>query len=340
MEQNVIAERILRHLDVVVLKRIARERYELCGQPPAFYDDLFPATGQGSCLTPWRHSHMLEFFFQSAEDYFLAGKPGQLSSGTWEEENLCEVNQALCADAMIFEDAQIVTIRLLRDAYTEKLALLRKAREELLERRLLTNDLEKYKIRARVDGLTKVYNRMAFMEMLASYMTQPGIALSLIMLDIDHFKRINDTYGHQSGDLVLSDLGEILLSRLRRDDVVARYGGEEFIILIPLISPAQVANDAEKLRKSVAEHAFGSLLPVTISLGCSVYNPGESMEEFIRRADMSLYAAKEAGRNAVRMWLPGATGPTGPEGWRANRACGPADAGISPAGAWAPAALP
>jgi diguanylate cyclase (GGDEF)-like protein len=257
---------------------------------------------------------MLDFFLQSAEELFTAGGPGELSSGTWEEENLCEASQALCADAIAFDDVQVITIRLLRDTYTEKVALLRKAREELLERRLLTSDLEKYKVKARMDGLTKIFNRVTFMEMLASYITQPDIALSLIMLDIDHFKKINDTYGHQVGDMVLTDLAALLLSKVRRDDVVARYGGEEFIILIPLVPPARVVSIAEKLRRTVAAHPFGSLLSVTVSLGCSTYNPGEGMEEFINRADKALYAAKNGGRNTVRMWFPGTSGPAEPAG--------------------------
>jgi diguanylate cyclase (GGDEF)-like protein len=311
VEQDIIAERILRHLNVAVLRFIAPGEYELCGVPPSFYDELFPPDEQGPCRTPWQHSNMLKFFHESAEELFSTGETGDISTGTWEEENLCESSQALCADAMAFDDLRIITIRLMRDTYTEKVALLRKAREELLERRLLVCDLERYKAKSRVDGLTKVFNRATFIEMLTAFMTQPDIALSLIMLDIDYFKKINDTYGHQSGDLVLSSLGSLLLSKLRRDDVVARYGGEEFILLIPLVPPAQVLSIAEKLRKSVASHVFGSLPPVTISLGCSVYEPGESMEDFIHRTDQALYAAKRDGRNTVRMWLPGMSGPTG-----------------------------
>jgi diguanylate cyclase (GGDEF)-like protein len=311
VKENTIAERILRHLDVAVLRFIAPGQYELCGTPPAFYDELFPPDAQGSCVTPWKYSNMLQFFQESAEELFTSGNPGEFSTGTWEEEDLCETSQALCADAMAFDGLQVITIRLMRDTYAEKVALLRKAREELLERRLLANDLERYKAKSRMDGLTKVFNRATFIEMLTAFLTQPGIALSMIMLDIDHFKKINDTYGHQTGDLVLSTLGSLLLSRVRRDDVVARYGGEEFILLIPLAPPGQVLNIAEKIRKTVASHTFDSLPPVTVSLGCSVYEQGESMEEFIRRADTALYAAKHSGRNRVRIWLPGMSGPAG-----------------------------
>jgi diguanylate cyclase (GGDEF)-like protein len=134
------------------------------------------------------------------------------------------------------------------------------------------------------------------------------------MLDIDHFKKINDTYGHQAGDLVLSAMGSLLLSKVRRDDVVARYGGEEFILLIPLVSPGMLLNIAEKIRSTVESHAFGSLPPITASLGCSVYEQGDSMEDFIRRADAALYAAKHDGRNRIRIWLPGMPGPTGDSG--------------------------
>jgi PleD family two-component response regulator len=159
---------------------------------------------------------MLEFFHDSAENFFASQEGGILNSGSWEEESFCETNQALVAEAINFGTDQVIIVRLLKDAYTERVAVLRKAREQLLERRLLTNDLEMYKLKSRTDGLTKVLNRATFMELLAMQIAranaQQNHSLSLIMLDIDNFKNINDTYGHPAGDLVLASLGQILLS--------------------------------------------------------------------------------------------------------------------------------
>jgi diguanylate cyclase (GGDEF)-like protein len=310
MERENLAERILRNLDIAVLERVQPGKYVVHGTPPAFYDDVFPPTGDGHCTEPWQYSAMLEFFFQSAEEFFSTGRTGTISSGMWEEEGLVEADQALSAEAMAFEDARLVTLHLLRDTYTERVGVMRKAREELLERRLLRNDLEKYREKSRRDGLTKLFNRATFMEILSSRMEESAASsapLALIMLDIDHFKRINDEHGHQIGDMVLSMMGSLLLSRLRRDDVVARYGGEEFIVLIPGVPPQQVLRIAEKLRAGIEAHAFGMLPSITASLGCSILQPGDSPEEFIRRADMAMYAAKESGRNAVRMRSPDKT---------------------------------
>ncbi|MDR2076047.1 MAG: GGDEF domain-containing protein [Desulfovibrio sp.] len=304
MESNAIATKILKNLDIAVLQRIGPGQYALVGDPPPFYSRIFPPDPEGPCNAPWRHSAMLEFFYDLAEDFFASQEHGSLNSGTWEEEGFHEANQALSAEAMSFDTVQVITVRLLQDAYTERVAVLRKAREQLLERRLLTNDLENYKLKARTDGLTKIFNRTAFTELLAVQIvraeTQKDLPLSLIMLDIDNFKQINDTYGHPTGDLVLASLGQILLSSLRRDDIIARYGGEEFITLLPFASGAQAARIAEKLRVAVEEHTFGNLPGVTVSVGYTAYKHGDTMETFIQRADLALYDAKHSGKNTVR----------------------------------------
>jgi diguanylate cyclase (GGDEF)-like protein len=247
---------------------------------------------------------MLEFFHDSAEHFFASRECGTLNSGTWEEEGFCDTNQALMAEAINFGTTQVITVRLLKEAYTERVSVLRKAREQLLERRLLAHDLESYKLKSRTDGLTKVFNRGTFMELLAAQIArareQEDFSLSLIMLDIDNFKGINDTYGHPAGDLVLSSLGQILISSLRRDDIVARYGGEEFIVLLPHAPASQTIRIAEKLRKSIEEHTFGDLPGVTVSVGHTAYTGGDSADSFIQRADLALYDAKNGGKNRVQ----------------------------------------
>jgi diguanylate cyclase (GGDEF)-like protein len=303
-EQDSLAAKVLRNLDIAVLERIAPGQYSILGNPPLFYSRIFPPTPDGPCSAPWTRSSMLEFFYDSAEHFFASQEHGALNSGTWEEEGFCETNQALVAEAINFGTAQVIIVRLLKEAYTERVSILRKAREHLLERRLLTHDLESYKLKSRTDGLTKVFNRVTFMELLAAQIArakeQEDFPLSLIMLDIDNFKTINDTYGHPAGDLVLSSLGQILLSSLRRDDIVARYGGEEFIVLLPHAPAEQTIRIAEKLRKNGEGNAFGDLPGVTVSVGHAAYSRGDSADTLIQRADLALYDAKKGGKNRVQ----------------------------------------
>ncbi|MCL1890253.1 MAG: GGDEF domain-containing protein [Desulfovibrionaceae bacterium] len=299
-----IAEHILSYLDIAVLRREDPGRYTVQGEPPDFYQNFFPATGEVYCSSPWDHSYMLAFFFERAEEFFSQeDADGMITSGTWEEEGLCGEDEALVAEAIAFQGTQVITLRLLRDIYQEHAAILRKARWQLLEQRFLTNDLELFKNKSRMDGLTQVLNRAAFMELAPEYLSRAdneNEPLSMIMLDIDHFKDINDKFGHQAGDTVLANMGKILVSKLRRDDVIARYGGEEFIILIPGSVKEKTRIVAEKLRKSVAEHKFENLPQITISLGYTDHHGGEELDEMISRADTALYSAKDSGRNAVR----------------------------------------
>lgn len=138
---------------------------------------------------------------------------------------------------------------------------------------------------------------------LASSASQP---LSLLFLDIDDFKKINDTFGHTTGDQVLRELAAILKAGLRDGDVLARYGGEEFAILLPNTPLSQAAEVAERLRAAVAQQAINTasagLLPVTVSVGvaiaCSRFS---DPEQLVALADKALYEAKREGKNRVGM---------------------------------------
>jgi diguanylate cyclase (GGDEF)-like protein len=155
-----------------------------------------------------------------------------------------------------------------------------------------------------VDGLTQVFNKRYFMERLESELSRArryDRPLSLIMFDIDHFKQVNDTYGHLAGDAVLKQLCQVVHSKIRREDMLCRYGGEEFAILLPEIDKAHALLAAEKIRLLVEGTAFTferTQIPVTISLGVSAAEK-ETIEadEFIQRADERLYQAKHLGRN-------------------------------------------
>jgi diguanylate cyclase (GGDEF)-like protein len=157
-----------------------------------------------------------------------------------------------------------------------------------------------------VDGLTQVFNRRYFEDAIERELsrsrryTRP---LSLVLLDIDHFKKINDSYGHLAGDAVLKDVALAIRAKTRREDVFARFGGEEFALLLPEVDHKGAAQLAEKARKLVEKHSFsfdGETIPVTVSAGvATVQKKNEDPNELIRRADEKLYEAKSSGRNRV-----------------------------------------
>lgn len=159
------------------------------------------------------------------------------------------------------------------------------------------------------DGLTGLFNRRYLDEMLereVSRARREGIPLSLVMLDIDHFKRVNDTYGHQAGDEVLRTLAATLLADIRAEDMACRYGGEEFLILLPNMPLAAALLRAESWRAAVADLAVAHgdfSIRFTVSLGVAAYpDHGKTPDDLTRCADHALYRAKNAGRNQVQAY--------------------------------------
>ncbi|AJE02028.1 diguanylate cyclase [Geobacter pickeringii] len=165
------------------------------------------------------------------------------------------------------------------------------------------------------DPLTHLHNRRHLMEMVEKEYqraARKGGHLSLVILDIDYFKKINDTYGHPEGDKVLASLAEIVTKGLRSYDVAARYGGEEFVLLLPETPISEAYAIAERLRGEVQDHVFKGTLQgqvVTISLGVATYpSPRvESIDSLFRQADEALYRAKQNGRNRVELMAGGVT---------------------------------
>ena len=123
--------------------------------------------------------------------------------------------------------------------------------------------------------------------------------LSLLILDIDHFKAVNDNFGHQAGDAVLVELARFISAHVRAHDVFARWGGEEFALLAIQSDRDEAMRLAEKLRQAVAEHDFPSVERLSISIGMATYRPEEGIQALVARADEALYGAKNAGRNRV-----------------------------------------
>ncbi len=178
-----------------------------------------------------------------------------------------------------------------------------------LERVRLISFLENLSI---TDALTGIANRRHLEWRLSEEIERARryrYPLSLLMVDIDHFKQINDTYGHQVGDAVLQQLAYRLRNTLRRTDFVARYGGEEFIVLAPQTPVDRALILAERLRQRIASEpilvASDLSLPVTVSVGVAVFpDHAQNESELVRAADAALYRAKQAGRNCVRVFEP------------------------------------
>jgi diguanylate cyclase (GGDEF)-like protein len=158
-----------------------------------------------------------------------------------------------------------------------------------------------------VDGLTGAYNKRYLDETLDREVARSrryGRDLSLVLLDLDHFKEVNDAHGHLGGDAVLSAICHAIAAEIREEDVLARYGGEEFVVLLPETDRQHALLLAEKLRAIVAVQEVAvddGLVAVTVSLGVATLEPDrDTAEALLRRADERLYEAKRAGRNCVR----------------------------------------
>ena len=130
--------------------------------------------------------------------------------------------------------------------------------------------------------------------------------LAIIMLDLDHFKNINDTFGHQAGDLMLHTIGEILLREVRKSDTACRYGGEEFLLVLYDTSLNDAMARAEHIRKKISHEKFRfatETTTITASLGLAIYpQDGQSMDELIKAADKALYQSKKNGRNRLTVY--------------------------------------
>ena len=158
------------------------------------------------------------------------------------------------------------------------------------------------------DPLTGLYNRRyleSHFERMSDRLKEEGKPISLLMLDIDHFKQVNDTYGHDAGDQVLKEVAQRIVSNLRGFDTAVRFGGEEFVILLPDSPLSTAVGGAERLCESMSSASVlvtnnGEAISITASLGAATMMAGEeTLEELLRRADAAMYQAKESGRNRV-----------------------------------------
>ncbi|EQB40101.1 diguanylate cyclase [Sulfurimonas hongkongensis] len=199
----------------------------------------------------------------------------------------------------IISQKELITL-----SYSKWSSLMKEYQDELREinKKLQTKNIE-YENLASTDALTGLYNRHKFTQLyLSSYesMVQRHNKMSVILLDIDHFKKVNDIYGHNIGDKALIEVSKMLTEMLREVDIVCRWGGEEFIVLLPTADLEGAILIAKKLQKSIKEIKIDKVGSITASFGVSEVREGEEMQDAINRADKALYLAKKDGRDCVR----------------------------------------
>ena len=263
-------------------------------------------------LTPDSRSVWLMYFNQLHADC-AAGQAPQSFRG--ELQCVCQDGTTVWTDVMahpLFGDGGLIEIvGVSRDitAFKRLMQALQQSRDEAnaASQALQAANAELVRI-AITDPLTGVWNRRHFVQVATAEREkclryqQP---LSMLLLDIDHFKHINDGFGHPTGDRVLVDLSQRLVRVLRKGDVLARWGGEEFVVILPHCAVGAAMALAEKLRALVAAEDFAEVGRVTVSLGVAEFCRDESLEDWFKRVDLALYAAKSGGRNAVRLASPG-----------------------------------
>ncbi len=225
---------------------------------------------------------------------------GDVRGGISVSFDIQEVRQTLTRDrTLLLLVAAAAALALLAVFYVLTGSLMRRVEQstDLIRRLSVTDDLT---------GLANRRLAMEALEREAQRAARYGKPSGLLMLDIDHFKRVNDTWGHQTGDMVLRVLAVLMRDQTRETDLVARFGGEEFLILLPEAAPHAALAVAEKIRTVVEAHPFatpgGERFRVTVSLGVACLAGGETVpdvEQALRRADEALYQAKQAGRNRV-----------------------------------------
>jgi diguanylate cyclase (GGDEF)-like protein len=286
--KSVIAE-----FDITLLERVAPGKYNVVGTPPKFYKDLYPDLN-----APWKTSSFLEFFMETAELFFKTHSEGDdiISSGLWQEDGISS-EYALIAYAILKNGERAIIVRQLKEEFAERKNILQKARESLLIQRQLHME-------ASYDIVTKLYNKKTFLLAFSEAVKNAQIwvtPLSLLIINIDDFRIINNTYGIPAGDAALSELGAVMSSSVRSDNILARYGEDEFMLAIP--KPIdQAVEIAENIREKIDAHKFRQPehIHISVSIGCAAYKKGDDEQSLIDRAHQALDDAKKCGKNIFR----------------------------------------
>ena len=225
---------------------------------------------------------------------------------TGQDDSHSEV-QALAAGAVDFIQKPI-TREIVRARVRTHLALSARTRELREIGAKLEQANRELEILSTTDKLTRIYNRLKLDDVLTLEVERARryrLPLCIAMLDIDHFKQVNDVHGHAIGDSVLVHIAELLKQNIRATDTIGRWGGEEFLLILPHTNPAQAKHVAESICATIAATVFPVVGHRTASLGVTSYDGEENEVHMLARADEALYEAKRSGRNRVVVKLPG-----------------------------------
>ncbi len=221
---------------------------------------------------------------------YLGFQVGSMRLGAFQPQSMLGISQGLFTILSTLEYLGLAGCVIYVQIYTS------------MQARQAQQDHQKLHAMAMRDGLTGIFNH-AFIEQLIvdaiNRARRSGSPLSMLMIDIDAFKQVNDTWGHNAGDAALKDLVKLLNSNIRSTDYLGRWGGDELLLLLTDTDLSGAANLAEKLRQLVAQTGFPICQHLTISLGACSYQDGEPPSSFIGRADAAMYRAKRGGRNRV-----------------------------------------
>ena len=296
ISKSVITKVIL--IDESQDKPVAKVIYELCN--PSFGK---PASGEVRSVPPGEFERVL------AEAVFARKEMISLKSPIDKNHPfvpyLSDLSKSFIALPLLSERVPIgiLTVAGAEDEHVESFSILAEQLSLELKKISLYERVQELAI---TDGLTGIYVRRHFIERLNEELARckkHGFELSLLMIDLDHFKLCNDTYGHLVGDIALKEIAKIMKEHVRQVDLVGRYGGEEFVIALPDTDKKSAINVAERIRSSVEKHkfrAYDETIAITISIGVANFpENGEEIPTLIDRADQSLYKAKEEGRNRV-----------------------------------------
>jgi diguanylate cyclase (GGDEF)-like protein len=228
------------------------------------------------------------------------GDPGLLQRLGADEALIVPLNREFATPSLLLLDRSISTrpIQLLQDA--EKATTLALTTTLLTENLLLKGRRTRAQKFALTDPLTRLFNRamgIRTLELEISRSQSSLQPLTVLMVDLDNFKRLNDTHGHLRGDHALRGTAEVLAKTLRRTDTLCRYGGEEFLVVLPETTPEDAAILAARLFTAVEERGYEAGLPTTVSIGLAALRGADSVETLLARADQALYASKQQGRN-------------------------------------------
>lgn len=216
-------------------------------------------------------------------------------------EPVAELRRNRLASEIVLEAAVGEATYELHVSYVQEIDLVRVYVLDISQRKHAEKEIY---LLATTDSLTGIANRREFFDILESEMSRArryGSPLSLVMYDLDHFKRVNDTYGHDAGDAVLQTVTSLVKQNIRTVDVAARWGGEEFMVMMPQSALDVASGAAERLRVAVASHHFGKVGKVTASFGVTAFVPQDDSNSLLKRVDDALYRAKELGRDRVEV---------------------------------------